>query len=136
MLRLRRSGAILLTPPVCIHGVERNSCSILLLVLMVHLSLVKQFHFDIRLCTVYLFSLNFSYTFLGTVMVSNQINTCFTCAAVLGLLFDAVAASVIFLLQYQLKYLCSEMFCELLYFDCVKNFFCSRFLVDDYTSFL
>ena len=32
---LRRSGAILLTSPVRIHGVERNSCSILLLALMV-----------------------------------------------------------------------------------------------------
>jgi hypothetical protein len=113
--RLIRSGAILLTYPVCIHGVERNSYSILLLVLMVHLSLVKQFHFDIKFCTVYLFSLNFSYTFLGSVMVSNQTNICFTCAAILGLLLDTVVATVISLLQYQLKYLSSETFCELQY---------------------
>jgi len=82
---------------------------------MVHLSLVKQFHFHIKLCTVYLFSLNFGYTFLGAVMVSHQTNICFTCAALLGLLFDTVVASVISLLQYQLKYLPSDTFCELLY---------------------
>jgi hypothetical protein len=115
VLRLRMSGAILLNPPVCIHGVEKNSFSILLLVLMVHLCLVKQFHFDIKVCTVYLFSFNFSYTFLGTVTVSNQTNICFTCAALLGLLFDAAVASVISLLQYLLKYLSSKTFCELLY---------------------
>ena len=56
------------TPPVCIHGVERSSTSILLLVLMV----------DIRLCTVYQFSVKFSHIFLGTVMVSNQKNLSFT----------------------------------------------------------
>jgi len=103
-----RSGVILVNPPVCIHGVERNSFSILLLVLMVHLCSVKHFHFDIKLCTVYHFSLNFRYTFLSTVMVSYQTNICFTYSALLGLLFDTVVASIISLLQYQLKYLSSK----------------------------
>jgi hypothetical protein len=55
-------------------------------------------------------SLTFSYTFLGAVMVSNQTNICFTCAAVLGLLFDTVVASVIYLLQYQFQCLLSDTF--------------------------
>jgi hypothetical protein len=55
-------------PPVCIHGVEMNSVSISLLVMMI----------DVRLCTVCQFSVKFSYTFLGTVKVSNHTNICFT----------------------------------------------------------
>ena len=111
--RLRRSGAILLTPPVCIHGVERNSFSILLLVLMVHLSLVKQFDFDIKLCTVYQFSLNLNFTFLGTMIVSKERNTCFTYSALLGLLFDTVVVPGTYLLLHQMKYLSTKIICEL-----------------------
>jgi hypothetical protein len=66
--------------------------------------------------TVYQFSLNFSYTLLGIVMVSDQTNICFTHAALLDLLYDTVVVSVISLLQYHLEYLSSKTtFCELLY---------------------
>jgi len=65
---------------------------------------------------MYQLSLNFSYTFLDIVMVSDQTNICFTYAALLDLLYDTVVVSVISLLQYHLGYLSSKTtFCELLY---------------------
>jgi hypothetical protein len=90
---------------------ERNSFSILLLVLMVHLSLFKQFHFDIKLCSISVFT-KFQLHILRHCDGIKPDKYLFYLCSLLSSLFDTVVASAISLLQYQLKYLSSKTFCE------------------------
>jgi hypothetical protein len=79
----------------------------------------SQFHFDIRLHIMYQFSQNLNFTFLGTMIVSKQRNTYFTCATLLCLLFGTVVVPATSLLQYQMKYLSTKIYCEL-YLVCFR----------------